>query len=35
LVRVQDAPQVAILKEVYPAFADVAFPTGSMEPVTE
>jgi len=35
LVRVEDAQQVAILKEVYPAFADVAFPTGSMEPVTE
>jgi PBP1b-binding outer membrane lipoprotein LpoB len=35
LVRVEDAQQVAILKEVYPAFADVVFPTGSMEPVTE
>ena len=35
LVRVEDAQQVAILKEVYPAFADVEFPTGSMEPVTE
>jgi hypothetical protein len=35
LVRVEDAQQVAVLKEVYPAFADVVFPTGSMEPVTE
>ncbi len=35
LVRVEDAQQVAILKEVYPAFVDVEFPTGSMEPVTE
>lgn len=35
LVRVEDAQQVAIFKEVYPAFADVEFPTGSMEPVTE
>lgn len=35
LVRVEDAQQVAILKEIYPAFADVEFPTGSMEPVTE
>lgn len=35
LVRVEDAQQVAILKEVYPAFVDVVFPTGSMEPVTE
>lgn len=35
LVRVEDAQQVAILKEIYPAFADVEFPTGSMEPVAE
>jgi hypothetical protein len=35
LVRVEDAQQVEILKEVYPAFADVEFPTGSMEPVAE
>jgi len=35
LVRVEDAQQVAILKQVYPAFADVEFPAGSMEPVTE
>lgn len=35
LVRVEDAQQVAILKEVYPAFVNVTFPTGSMEPVTE
>ncbi len=35
LVRVEDPQQVALLKEIYPAFADVEFPTGSMEPVTE
>jgi hypothetical protein len=35
LVRVEDPQQVAILKQVYPAFADVEFPTGTMEPVTE
>ena len=35
LVRIEDPQQVALLKEVYPGFADVAFPTGSMEPVTE
>jgi hypothetical protein len=35
LVRVEDAQQVTILKEVYPAFADVEFPAGSMEPVAE
>ena len=35
LVRVEDPQQVALLKEVYPGFADVVFPTGSMEPVTE
>jgi hypothetical protein len=35
LVRIEDPQQVAILKQVYPAFADVTFPTGSMEPVTE
>jgi hypothetical protein len=35
LVRVEDPQQVAILKTVYPAFADVVFPTGSMGPVTE
>lgn len=35
LVRVEDPEQVAIFKEVYPAFADVTFPTGRMEPVTE
>ena len=35
LVRVEDPQQVALLKQVYPAFADVTFPTGSMEPVTE
>jgi hypothetical protein len=35
LVRVEDPEQVAIFKEVYPAFADVTFPAGKMEPVTE
>jgi hypothetical protein len=35
LVRIDDAAQVAILKEVYPALADVEFPTGTTEPVTE
>ena len=35
LVRVEDPQQVALLKEIYPAFADVVFPTGSMEPVKE
>ena len=35
LVRVEDPQHVAILKQVYPGFADVTFPTGSMEPVTE
>lgn len=35
LVRTEDPQQAALLKEVYPAFADVEFPAGSMEPVTE
>ena len=35
LVRIEDEQQVALLKEIYPAFADVVFPTGSMEPVAE
>lgn len=35
LVRVEDAQQVALLKQVYPAFADVTFPTGSMEQLAE
>lgn len=35
LVRTEDPQQVALLKEVYPGFADVVFPTGSMEPVAE
>ena len=35
LVRIDDAEQVAILKDVYPAFADVEFPTGTMAQVTE
>ena len=33
LVRVEDQAQVVLLKEIYPAFADVVFPTGSMETV--
>ena len=35
LVRVEDPQQVALVKEIYPAFADVTFPTGAMEPVAE
>jgi hypothetical protein len=35
LVRVEDQQQVALLKQIYPAFAGVTFPTGSMETVTE
>lgn len=35
LVRTDDPAQVAIIKEVYPEFADVEFPAGSVEPVTE
>lgn len=35
LMAVDDAEQIAILKSVYPAMADVAFPTGTIEPVTE
>lgn len=35
LVRIEDPQQVALLKQVYPAFADVTFPTGSVEPVAE
>ncbi len=35
LVRIDDPAQVAIIKEVYPEFADVEFPAGSVEPVTE
>ena len=35
LVRVEDPQQVVLLKQVYPAFADVTFPAGKMEPVTE
>jgi len=35
LVRVEDAAQVGILQQVYPAFSGVTFPTGSMEPISE
>lgn len=35
LVRTEDGQQVQVLKEVYPEFADVEFPKGAMEPVTE
>jgi hypothetical protein len=35
LVRIDDAEQVAIFKGVYPAFADIEFPTGTMEQVSE
>ncbi len=33
LLRVSDAPQVAILREVYPSFAEVDLPGGTMQPV--
>jgi len=33
LLRVTDQQQVAILRKVYPAFASVQFPEGSVEPV--
>ncbi|HEY9009755.1 MAG TPA: hypothetical protein VIN06_01930 [Devosia sp.] len=35
LVRIDDAQQVQILKEVYPAFAEIEFPQGTIEPVTQ
>ena len=35
LVRAEDPEQGALLKEIYPAFADVTFPAGKMEPVKE
>lgn len=35
LVRVDDPAQVALVKSIYPGLADVDFPPGSMEPVTE
>ena len=35
LVRAEDPQQGALLKEIYPAFADVTFPAGTMEPVTQ
>lgn len=35
LIRVDDPSQVAIVKELYPGLANVEFPPGSMEPVTE
>jgi hypothetical protein len=35
LVRVDDPAQVAIIKELYPDFADVEFPAGTAVPVTE
>jgi hypothetical protein len=35
LIRVEDAQQAAILKQAYPAFADVTFPAGTMEQITE
>jgi hypothetical protein len=35
LIRVDDPAQVAIVKDLYPGLADVEFPPGSMEPVTE
>lgn len=35
LVRVDDPAQATMLKEIYPAFADVDFPPAVTEPVTE
>lgn len=35
LVRTEDGQQVQMLKEIYPEFADVEFPKGAMEAVTE
>ena len=35
LVRVDDPAQATMLKEIYPAFADVEFPPAVTEPVTE
>lgn len=35
LIRAEDPQQAAILKDIYPALADVTFPAGTMEPVTE
>jgi len=35
LVRIDDAAMAAIIKDVYPEFADVEFPAGTVEPVTE
>ena len=35
LVRIDDPAQVAIIKEIYPEFADVEFPAGTVVPVTE
>ncbi|AVH43380.1 hypothetical protein At1D1609_33270 [Agrobacterium tumefaciens] len=33
LLRVSDQQQVTILRKVYPSFAEVVFPDGSMQPV--
>lgn len=35
LIRVDDPQQAGLVKELYPALADVEFPAGAMEPVTE
>lgn len=35
LIRVDDPGQVAIVKQIYPGLANVEFPPGTMEPVTE
>lgn len=34
LIRVDDANQVALIRELWPEFAPVEFPTGTMEPVS-
>jgi len=35
LVRIDNAEQIDVIKEVYPMLADVQFPAGTSEPVTE
>lgn len=35
LVRIDNAEQIDVIREVYPMLADVQFPAGTSEPVTE
>lgn len=35
LVRIDNAQQIDVIKQVYPMLADVQFPAGTSEPVTE